>query len=389
MAEFLSQSTLKLLASEARVVIDMDEDIFLLEPAATPFFQILGKLPKKKATSYKVEWMEDSYGSIWDAVNNGAGYNSTATSIVVDDGTKFIADDLVLVYRTGEVIFVRSVSTNTLTVVRGYEDTPPTNNAALLDNDKLIIMGQAKEEGWTPAAMKRKALGMHYNYVQFFSKFIHCKECTENVRLYGGSERRRLLNKKGVEIKRDIENGLMMGRRALDTTSAAATSDHLRGTMGGLEYFVTSNVMTPANGELSESYFDDTVMETMFEYGSMEKWLFSGSKILAFLTAVAKKRWAPPQVDGAYGVRVETYYINGCTVHCVRHPLLISSYAGHGFFIDVENVIMRDMENMKLNANVQSKKSHTVEDEYFSELSVEIKGEKTHGIIKGVTGYTV
>ena len=394
MAEFERELTAKLLSGEARVKIDMDPLVYLLEPAKSPLFQIFSKITTEKATSYKHEWMEDQYGSIWDAVNNGAGYSATDTSIVVDDATKFIKDDVVVVPRTSERMLVVSstIATNTLVVVRGYSGLSagmPSGNAALVDDDPLMVIGQAKQEGWTPDAMKRKPLDTLYNYVQFFSEFIQTTETAENVGLYGGSDRTRLLKQKLVELKRDIENAILFGARALDTSSAAATSNYQRSTFGGLTYFIGSNIFTPTDGIVTETWMDDVVLPAIFMYGNDTKWLFSGSKLLAFFDAIAKARWAPPTVKDAYGVTVRSYFTSEGTLNVVKHPLLISSYAGYAFIIDPKNLSLPFMTRTTLRGNVQEKSAHTIEDEYFAELTMKIKGEKTHGIIKGVTGYSI
>lgn len=122
----------------AKLKIDMSEKIALLQPSATPFITFLkrAKGNTEVATNPKFQWMEDDLGARWDAINNGAGYLSTDTSLVVDNGAYFSAGDIVKVPRTGECMLVTAVATNTLTVVRGYGVTAA---AALVDNDPLKL----------------------------------------------------------------------------------------------------------------------------------------------------------------------------------------------------------------------------------------------------------
>src|SRR5690554_3397330 len=139
-----TRSTTNILSN--RIVIDMSDKIALLEPNETPFMSFL-KIAKKNirtAKSYKVEWLEDDIGARWDAINKVAGYNDSATAIDVDNGDYFTAGDIVKVPRTGEVMSVTSVATNEITVVRGFGTTA---KAALVDNDPLVIIGNANEEG--------------------------------------------------------------------------------------------------------------------------------------------------------------------------------------------------------------------------------------------------
>lgn len=158
-----SRSTTNILSN--RLVIDMADKIALLEPNETPFMSFL-KIAKKNirtAKSYKVEWLEDDIGARWDAINAVGGYAVGITALVVDNGDYFTAGDVVKVPRTGEVIYVVSVSTNTLTVLRGYGTTAA---AALLDNDPLVIIGNANEEGSGTRTIKSTTELPKFNYTQ-------------------------------------------------------------------------------------------------------------------------------------------------------------------------------------------------------------------------------
>lgn len=122
----------------AKLKIDMSEKIALLQPSATPFITFLkrAKGNTEVANNPKFSWLEDNLGARWDAINNVAGYGDAATSLVVDNGAYFSAGDIVKVPRTKEVLLVSSISTNTLTVVRGFGTTAA---AALVDNDPLKL----------------------------------------------------------------------------------------------------------------------------------------------------------------------------------------------------------------------------------------------------------
>jgi hypothetical protein len=76
-------------------------------------------LGKRAAVNPEYSWQQDDLEPRFDAINNGAGYSNSATSLVVDNGAYFAQHYLVKVTRTGEVIRVTAVSSNTLTVVRG------------------------------------------------------------------------------------------------------------------------------------------------------------------------------------------------------------------------------------------------------------------------------
>jgi hypothetical protein len=60
-----------------------------LEPEAAPLTVFTKKLSKKRTVNPAFNWLEDELAPRFDQVNNGAGYASGATSIVVDNGAYF------------------------------------------------------------------------------------------------------------------------------------------------------------------------------------------------------------------------------------------------------------------------------------------------------------
>src|SRR5215212_57923 len=106
-----------------QLAIDLGDRISLLEPSAQPLAVFTRAAGKRRTVATKFSWLEARSKPRYDRVNNGAGYASGATSIVVDNGAYFAQHDQVLISRTNEQIRVDAVSTNTLTVARGIGST--------------------------------------------------------------------------------------------------------------------------------------------------------------------------------------------------------------------------------------------------------------------------
>ncbi len=168
MAIATGQRTTGNIASSQRK-IDMHKEILLLEPDAGPLVQISKSMSRNRASDPLFSWHNDAAEQRFDAVNNGAGYNSSATSIVVDTGTAFAKHFLVYVPRTGELMQVDSVSTNTLTVDRGVGGSTA---AALVDDDPLLIVGVAGEEGDASEAPRSENPTKVDNYTQIFKTSV-------------------------------------------------------------------------------------------------------------------------------------------------------------------------------------------------------------------------
>ncbi|MDK2821846.1 MAG: hypothetical protein PWP31_1811 [Clostridia bacterium] len=149
--------------SDNRLVIDMSNDIALLDPSAAPFTALTKRISKLTANNPEFSWLERELEARWDAVNQ-ANETAVGTSVVVDNGSYFRVGMLVKVPRTGEVMLVTAVSTNTLTVVRGYGETTA---ALLVDNDPLLIIGNANEEGAGAPEDMGGAPNKVFNYTRF------------------------------------------------------------------------------------------------------------------------------------------------------------------------------------------------------------------------------
>ena len=90
--------------------IEMADKILLLDPDAAPLTVVTKNIQKKATGNPKFQWQEDELDPRFDAINNGAGYASGATSIVVDNGAYFEVGNLVYVPRTGETMRVTAIS---------------------------------------------------------------------------------------------------------------------------------------------------------------------------------------------------------------------------------------------------------------------------------------
>lgn len=184
--------------SERRVV-DMAEQIAYLEPDSSPLTVILKRVANKSSPTHnpKFQCLEAPIQPRWDAINNSAGYAANAVSIVVDNGSYFAADDLVKVPRTGEVISVTSISSNTLTVKRSYGTT---GAAALVDDDPLLIIGNAHEEGAALGNIRTVKLEVFYNYSQLLGAFVSNDKMKS--RLFAGiSQYPEIPKRKNVQVE--------------------------------------------------------------------------------------------------------------------------------------------------------------------------------------------
>ncbi len=138
---FTGKATYGAGADLPEIAEDVSDIIGIVSPFETPLLDHLGD-PARVARGTVHEWVEDALLPNTDQINQSSFTPSatTATSFVVDNGSRFQAGDQVRPGTSGEVMLVTGVIGNALTVQRGYGGTTAT---ALADDMKLLIIGNA------------------------------------------------------------------------------------------------------------------------------------------------------------------------------------------------------------------------------------------------------
>lgn len=366
-----------------KIVVDMSNEIALLNPNANPFMRFLkiSKRNQRIAQSPKIEWMEDDLNPIWDKVNNSVDYDDEATSITVTNGDYFSKGDIVKVPVTGEVLLVTAISTNALTITRGYGTTVA---GAIKKDDPLVIIGNANEEGSGTRTIKTTKEVPKYNYTQIIKTPFGVTNTEAATKMYGGKDLSYQQKKKGIEHTRSIEHALLLGERKLDTSGDAP-----KRTAGGFLEFATKNNYD-ASGELTESEFDNNVAEVVFQYGSEEKILLASARLISVINAWGKGKMEINNLAAKYGIRVFQYVtpFGVFQIMNMSHVLKGATYGGYGLVVDPENVKYAPLKgrDTKLETNIQANDIDARKDQYITEASIEIRQPDTHGVITGVTG---
>jgi hypothetical protein len=369
----------------AKKVVDMRSTIALLDPKETPFmsFLMIAKRNKRVVTNPRFDWLEDDLLPRWDAVNNGAGYADNAASIVVDNGIYFTPGDQVKVPRSGEVMLVTAVNdgTNTLTVKRGYG---VTTALALVDNDALLIIGNANEEGSGARAVKSTKEQNKYNYTQIFKTPFAVTNTQQATKMYGGKDLSYQQAKGGVQHKIDIARSFVFGERYMDTGSDGQP----RRATGGLLSFLTENNYD-AGGALTQSEFDNNVSEVVFKHGSKEKIVLCSARFLSVVNGWAQGALRINQEAKKFGLEIFEYVTPFGKYQLMNEQRILegSVYGGYGIVIDPEQVSYNPLEgrDTKLETNIQANDADQRKDQYITEAGLEVRLPKTHAVITGVT----
>lgn len=375
------------LAQEERVV-DMAPVITMLDPDVSQFTTMLMKVGRRTATSTKIQWLEDQ---LFPRLATCAGTETDSTTtidVTTGEGSYFRAGDIVRVARTGEAFSVTSVSTDALTVVRGVGSVAA---AALAASDQLLIVGNASAQGATLGTKKVLPRIPQYNYTQIQRNPYGFSKSLVASKLYGGSEPNKERNKKLTEHKRAIEYVLFWGARDLNTSGSEPI-----GYAGGLFEFISTNVKDAA-GTLTKTLLD-TYMRDLLQHGPQNHVLFVSPLVAQAISGFLRDAWQPNSTEARlWGAKVD-FFLSGA-YGGGKIPVVVkrdwndfssssSQYGGWGFSVNMDNVKYAPLQtrDTALLRDRQTPSADAIEEEYLTEFSVEVAQEKTHGIIKGVTG---
>ncbi|WP_127532740.1 SU10 major capsid protein [Paenibacillus kobensis] len=366
----------------AKMKIDMSEKIALLQPDKTPLTTILKRLQGKSETASNPEynWMEDDLGARWDVVSNAGGYLSTDTTIVVANGDYFTANDLVKVPRTGEVLLITAIAANSLTVKRAHGTTAA---AALVNNDPIVIIGNANEEGSGARSIKSTLEVVKTNYCQIFKTPFGVTNTQNASAMYGGPDLSYQQMKKGIEHSMDMARAFWFGELKKDTTGT-----HPKRSTKGIQSFLTSNNYD-AGGTLTQANFDRNVSEIIFRYGSSEKIMFCSARVLSVINNWATGKLQIQQGEDTFGLAVTKYITPFGVLNLVYEPLFEGAvYGAQAAVIDVENIKYRPLKgrDTSLETNIQNNDEDQRKDQYITEAGIEVRLPKTHALITNVTG---
>jgi hypothetical protein len=357
--------------------------VALLSNAGKDPFTKEGVAVKKKLThNPKFTWWEDKYGEVWDAINCGAGYAAGITDWVVDNAAYFTKYDVVKVPRTGETVLVTAINTgtNTLTVTRSIGSVAAE---ALVDDDPLLIIGSAAEEGSRSREVNTTQAVENYNHCQIFKTTIGATETLKQTDLYTGADIETQRKKKGIEHMVSIERGFLFGERAIDTSGS-----HPRRYTGGVLERINTNIQDESASTLTEAEFE-AFLEMLFAHGSTSKYLFASAKVLSAINLWARGKLQMLPSDKTYGINITRYLSAHGELLVIKHPLLEGAiYGGMAVGLDVETLGYRFLRNRDtfLKTNVQDNDEDAEKDQYISEVGLEMKQEERSALLKGVTG---
>lgn len=385
--------------AEGRLVVDMVDRLFVLEPNQHPLVTLLTSVGKdyngksvsgaglQKATTGnpKFSWLEDYHGGRYAKV--ATAYIAGATSIdVTGAGSSsayiFTPGDQVKNQRTGEVMVVTSITdADTIAVSRAFGTTAA---AAGVAGDGLFIVGNVSEENAGARNVNMTRAEEMYNYTQIFKTTIALSNTEKASDLYGGDDLTIQRRKKAVEHALDIERSFWLSERKYDVSGTQGKPR--RSTGGILEFIESGNSYVQNQGGVLTAPDLNTFLREGFTYGNSTKVLFAGGVVIQAINEIARGQVRTKTGDTTYGVKISEWMTPFGSINIVHNPLFVEEYAGHAFLLDMESFRYRVMKgrDTALEMNIQGNDIDGQVDQYLSEVGLERKQAPKHALLKGV-----
>ena len=261
---------------------DVSDLVGIVSPFETPLLNALGD-PMREATSTHHEWLEDELLPNKDAVNDSTFSDpSTDTDFVVDNGSRFRIGDQIQIEGSEELMLVTGISTNTLTIVRGYAGTTADN---LADNLAINILGNAALEGADKPNARFTNRSRCGNYTQIFTAAVEVSGTDMAASQLGLADE--IDNQKQArlrELVRDLENTII---NAGQPASNPEGSGSVRRSMKGIIQHLSTNLFhTGDSGFPSGTALD----EAMINYVLRKIWENSSGNVDLIVVGGFQKR---------------------------------------------------------------------------------------------------
>jgi len=250
-----------------RVVSDRIE---MSEPMEFPLMKALGINANKfnfvNEPGKMYEWQEDTYTPIQDALNEDtvATSNSADVTLSVSHGEYFHSGDIIKI--DSEYIYVDSISSDDLTVVRAHGGTQATHAST----STVYIVSQARIEGADASDSPTQDVSTGYNYSFIMHGNVEVSRTNELIKRYGiASLVDREIDKKMDELMRVLTRKPYYGTRAAGSATAGRDA-------GGFDTFITTNLYDQSSVRLTRSAMD-TANRAIFDAGGTADLIVCGA----------------------------------------------------------------------------------------------------------------
>lgn len=391
------QGTETVLASNR--FFDVDDLVFLTEPDESPFTSLMIALGRtqQRIGDPRFQWFNKDKRA--DAIDVDGAHTDSDVTILVDDATLFVPNDVlqVITVTTGvftEKMLVVSVDTATklVTVVR---EVAGTTKVALNDNDQLFRIGNAHPEGSDNPPPVSQRLNEYFNFAQIFRhSVIYSKTFDHADKFHAGLQNKELQRRseeKRKEHVREIEKANIFGSRGIDN----AGTSNVRRYCGGLQWFIdqaiangTDNTEAVAGGgALTYPVFDAFLGNKLFNFGGKEKWALCSTNTISVLNELTRDFIRIKSGSTSFGLNIDTFISPHGTLHLVRHDMLaFGTYANSLIGFDPDHMSIEYMRGSvtEFAHDIGLPSKDSIEDGYITEQGLKVRVPETLSLMTNI-----
>lgn len=368
-----------------RQKIDMREEIERLQPSAGPLQTLSSKGRKKREVgNYEFKFLEKAQLPRTLTVNGAQLAADTSIEVSTGHGDRSAANYVLRNTRTGEQILVTSVSTDTLTVVRGIGGTAMD----MADGDTLYFMRAVYAEGSDSGTPKSTKEESEYNYVETIRTPYGWTGRQMNADLYGGSDVTTEKEWQAIEHKKSIETMFYFGRRHTRTES----NGQLRTFAGGLDYFISSNRWDLNGQAVTEAAWKDFLQEALragkggYQNGKGVKYLFASANWVSAINNFVEDMVEYRPFDDIIGFAAKEYKSPFGRVMILHSALLDELAPDMAFLVDLNHFryVYFKGRDTRIETEIQDPGVDGREDEWMSDVGCEVTWQESHAILSGL-----
>ena len=364
---------------------DVADLIGIVSPYETPLLDAVGD-PMREATSTHHEWLEDELLPNKDMVDDASIANPlTESSFDVANGNRFRIGDQIQVEGASELMLVKAVAGDTLTVVRGYAGT---TSEELMDGQVLNIIGNAALEGDDKPATRFTNRIRCGNYTQIFTAAVEVSGTDAAASQLGLPDELDYQKQERLrELVRDLENTVINGGQP---SANPQGSGDVRRTMKGIIAHLATHIYRPGDdGFPTGTGLDEEklnfVLRRVWEASSGKVDLivvngFQKRKINGFVAA--NRSFGP--ADATYRDNVDYYESDFGICRIVTSRWMPQDAV---LMLDSSRVSMLPLAGRSFHFKPLATSGDYECGELIGEYTLDLRNEAAHGLIRGLATY--
>lgn len=264
---------------------------------ASPLLSMLETYLKQSFTIKGRTFFHVSGDKLFMAGTSSTTYTDSATGIVLTTGhgVRFKVFDVILVQRTQELMHITAISTDTLTVTRGFGSSTA---AAIATLDFFKIVGSAFAEGSAKSQTRTREPNMVTGYTQIFRDGLDYTGNRMVQETYGGEGWKKDKSLAYEIHRRSIENGMLFG------TGQSSSTYQLT---AGIKKLITTNSQNFAGTAMSEVDWNNIMLVAFRKNRSSDLLCLNGENLMSTLNSYALDniRFDPDDTMG--GIDITSY----------------------------------------------------------------------------------